>query len=80
VRIFYVVPGYFWLMGLTLGASMLRCVSGFLEFLPGLFLVFTDAEMDPMFAPTERGEALIWDYPTTVFDFKIGVDYTSAPF
>jgi hypothetical protein len=80
VRIAYALPGYFWLLGITWGASVLRCVAGFLEFIPGLFLVFTDAEMDPMFSPVERGEAVIWDYPTTVMDFKVGVDYTAAPF
>lgn len=80
VKVAYAVPGYFWLLGLTWGASMLRCFAGFLEFIPGLFLVFTDAEMDPMFAPTERGEGVIWDYPNAVFSFKLGVDYSSAPF
>lgn len=80
VRVAYALPGYLWLVGLFMGASVLRCFSGFLEFIPGLFLVFTDAEMDPMFAPVERGEAVIWDYPTAVMDFKIGMDYTAAPF
>jgi hypothetical protein len=80
VRVAYAVPGYLWLLGLTWGASMLRCFAGFLEFLPGLFLVFTDAELDPMFAPSERGEGVIWDYPSTVMDFKLGLDYTSTPF
>jgi len=80
VKIAYAVPGYFWILGLTWGASVLRCFAGFLEFLPGLFLVFTDAELDPMFAPTERGEGVIWDYPNDVFSFKLGVDYSSAPF
>jgi hypothetical protein len=80
VRWFYAVPGYFWLLGLTLAASMLRLVAGVLEFLPGLVLLFTDAEMDPLFAPSDSGESVIWDYPTTVFDFKLGIDYTAAPF
>ena len=80
VKVAYAVPGYLWLVGLTLGASVLRCVAGFLEFIPGVFLVFTNNEMDPMFAPVERGEAVLWDYPTAVIDFKIGIDYTAAPF
>lgn len=79
VKVAYAVPGYLWTLGLTWGASMLRCFAGFLEFIPGLFLVFTDAEMSPMFAPTERAEGVIWDYPSRVMDFKLGVDYTSAP-
>ncbi len=80
VRVFWVVPGYIWLLGLHLGASVLRTLAGVFELLPGLVLLFTDAEMDPLFAPSEKSEAVIWDYPTTVFDFKLGVDYTAAPF
>ena len=80
VRWFYAVPGYFWLLALTAGASVLRLLAGALEFLPGLVLLFTSAEMDPLFAPSEGGEAVIWDYPTTVMDFKLGIDYTAAPF
>ena len=44
VRWFYAVPGYFWLLGLTVAASVLRVVAGALEFLPGLVLLFTDGE------------------------------------
>ena len=80
VRWFYAVPAYFWLLGLTVGASVLRLLAGGLEFLPGLVLLFTSAEMDALFAPAEGGEAVIWDYPTTVMDFKLGIDYTAAPF
>jgi hypothetical protein len=80
VRWFYAVPGYFWLVALTAGASVLRVLAGALEFLPGLILLFTSAEMDPLFAPSDSGEGVIWDYPTTVMDFKLGIDYTAAPF
>ena len=80
VRWFYAVPAYFWLVGLTLAASVLRLVAGGLEFFPGLVLLFTSAEMDPLFYPSDGGTAVIWDYPTTVFDFKLGIDYTAAPF
>ena len=80
VQIFYAVPGYLWLTGLHAGASVLRTLSGALELLPGLALVFTDAELDPIFDPTDRGEAVLLDYGTPVIDVKIGVDYTAAPF
>jgi hypothetical protein len=80
VRVFYFLPGYVWLVGIHAAASVLRTLAGIFELLPGLVLVFTDAEMDPMFAPSEKSEGVIWDFPTTVMDFKIGLDYTAAPF
>lgn len=79
VRVFYVVPGFVFLTSLFLMSSVLREISGVLEFIPGLGLVFTNSEMDPIFDPVERGAALL-DYPTAVMDVKIGVDYTAAPF
>ncbi len=79
VQIFYAAPGYIWLTSLFTFASVLRTVSGVLEIPPGLVLLFSDADMDPIFDPSDRGEALL-DYPTLVFDFKVGVDYTAAPF
>ena len=81
VRIGYAIPGYFWLTGLHAGASILRGVAGALELLPGMVLLFLpETEMDPLFDPVDKGEAVIFDYPTAVMDFKIGVDYTAAPF
>jgi len=78
VRIAYALPGYFWLTGLTAGASVLRLLAGAFELLPGMLLLFTDAELDPLFEPGER-EAALLDQPTPVIDIRIGVDYTAAP-
>ena len=80
VRLFWAIPGYIWVTGLTIGASVLRAIAGAFELVPGLVLVFTDAELDPLFDPVEKGEGLIWDRPTPVMDIRLGVDYTSAPF
>ncbi len=81
VRVFYAVPGYVWLFALHLGASALRTTSGLLELIPGLVLLpFKDTELDPLFAPADRGEAIIWDFPNAVMDVRLGIDYTAAPF
>ena len=80
VRYAYAVPGYLWLTGLHAGASVLRLLSGAFELFPGMVLAFTDAEMDPLFTPVEKSEAVVWDRPGKIMDIKLGVDYTSAPF
>lgn len=74
VRVFYFLPGLFWNTGLYMGAAMLRGVAGVLEFLPGLGLFFFDAELDPLFPPPERNEALV-DIETPVMYVKFGVHY-----
>lgn len=65
VRIVYTLPGYVWLVGLNVGASILRGVAGALELVPGVILLFfPNQTMDPLFAPVERAPALIqWDNP-----------------
>lgn len=78
VRIGYVVPGYLWLTGLTAGGSILRLLAGAFELLPGIPLLFTDAELSPLFDPAEKGEGRILDQPTPVMDIKIGLDYTGG--
>lgn len=78
VRYFYPPFGFVWLTGVQLGASVLRGISGALEFPVGLALLPFDVEMPPLFDPAERGEALV-DQDTPVIHFKIGIDYTSPP-
>lgn len=77
VRVAYVVPGYIFLTGMQLGASTIRAISGVLEFLPGLGLLFFDTDMDPLYDPVENSEALV-DYDTRFLNMKFGIDYTGA--
>jgi len=79
VRVAYYVPGYFWMVGVQVGSSAIRGLTGMLEFLPGLFLLPFDADLDPLFDPVERGEALIeWGNP--VMDVKFGINYQRPAF
>jgi len=77
VRVFYAVPGYIFLTGVQAGAGTIRAITGVLEFLPGLGLLFFDNDLDPLYDPVERGEALV-DYDTRFLNVKFGIDYTGA--
>ncbi len=79
VRIVYPIPGYVWLMGVTIGGGVIREVTGLLELIPGLGLVFLEADLHPLFAPVERGEALV-DVETDFLNVKFGMNYTSVPY
>lgn len=79
VRIVYPIPGFFWVTGVTIGGGVLREITGLIELIPGLGLVFMEADLDPLFAPVERGEALV-DVETTVLNIKFGMNYTSIPY
>jgi hypothetical protein len=79
VRVFYVVPGYAWNMGVNFGASAVRMISGLLELVPGVLLLPFDADMDPLFAPGEKANALV-DIETPPLYVKFGIDYTSVPY
>ena len=77
VRIVYPIPGYVWMVGLQLGGSVIREVSGLLELLPGLGLLFFETDLDPLYDPVERGDALV-DIETRPLNIKFGIGYTSA--
>lgn len=77
VRYAYAAPGYVWMMMLFAGTSALRGVAGVLETVPGIGLAFTDSEMEPIFAPVERSQALI-DHDTEFIYWRIGVDYSQV--
>jgi hypothetical protein len=79
VRIVYPLPGYVWTTGVELGGGILREVTGLIELLPGLGLVFFEADLDPQYAPVERGEALV-DLETPPLNVKFGMNYTSVPY
>ena len=77
VRVAYAVPGYIFMTGLNIGASVLRGVTGLLEFLPGLVLVFIDADMTPLYVPVEDNKALV-NWQNDVFPVKFGIDYATS--
>ena len=79
VRLAYVPMGVMWNTGIQTMAAVIREITGLIEFVPGLLVLFLDADLDPIYAPVERGNALM-DYETPVIRLKMGVDYTTVPF
>ena len=77
-RIVFPIPGYIWILGVQIGGGAIREIAGLLELVPGLGLVFFDADLDPLFGPVERNEALV-DLETAPFDIKFGVNYVASP-
>jgi hypothetical protein len=78
VRIVFPIPGYVWILGVQIGGGALREIAGLLELVPGLGLLFFDADLDPLFDPAERNEALV-DLETPPLKFKFGVNYVASP-
>ena len=79
VRLVYPVPGFAWNTGLQIGAGAIRTLAGLLELVPGLVLLPFEADMDPLFTPATKAEALV-DIETAPIDVKFGVDYTSLAY
>jgi hypothetical protein len=92
VRVVYAAPGYVWLTGVQVGASVLRGVAGALELVPGVFLMPFETDIDPLFDPADRGAALVelenplaensvvrW-IPLVTWNVRFGVTYTSAEY
>lgn len=79
VRVAYVPMGFAWNGGVQAFGAITREISGLIELLPGIGLAFFDADMDPLFAPVERGNALL-SVESDIFPVKIGVDYMTVPF
>ena len=77
VRVAYTVPGFAWVTFVQLGSACLRGLTGVLEFVPGLGLVFFEADLDPLFDPVEDNEALV-DFENGIYDLKFGVGYTGS--
>ncbi len=75
VRYAYFVPGYFWMTGVQIGASVLRGITGGLELLPGLILLpFPKSDLDPLFDPVENSQGLV-EWENGVIDVKFGITY-----
>ena len=79
VRVAYVPAGVGWNTGNQALAAIIREITGLIEFVPGLLVFPLEADLDPLFAPVERGNALV-DVETPALRFKLGVDYTTIPF
>jgi hypothetical protein len=79
VRVAYTVPGYFWNVMCNFGGGLIRTITGVIELPTGLVLLFSDAEMEPLFDPVEDNEGLItFDQFEDVYRVKMGVDYTTG--
>jgi hypothetical protein len=78
VRVFYALPGFAWNTGVQGMAAVVREITGLIEFVPGLGLLFFDTDLAPLFAPVERGDALL-DVETPPLRIKLGVDYITVP-
>jgi hypothetical protein len=74
VRLAYAVPGVAWNTAYVMGGAVLRSFSGLLEIVPGIILIPFEADMDPIYAPVERADALIWEEFDT-FTLKVGINY-----
>jgi hypothetical protein len=77
-RIVFPIPGYLWILGVQIGGGALREIAGLLELVPGLGLLFFDADLDPLYGPIERNEALV-DLETPPLKIKFGVNYVASP-
>ena len=77
VKIVYPVPGFAFVTMVQAGTAVLRGVTGVLEFLPGLGLLFFETDLDPIFDAADDSEALV-DFETVVYHFKFGISYTST--
>jgi hypothetical protein len=74
VRVVYLLPGVAWNTTLQAGSGIIRCMTGVIEFLPGLGLLPFEADLDPLFAPPEKADALV-EKETPILDVKFGVNY-----
>ncbi len=76
VRIAFIIPGIAWNGAMCMAGGVLRTLTGVIELIPGLILLPFEADLDTLFAPPTRADALI-DEETAILDIKIGVDYVS---
>jgi hypothetical protein len=74
VRVAYAVPGVVWNSMMEMSGGALRTFTGVLELIPGIVLLPFETDLDPLFAPVERSDALI-DEEYDFISIKIGVNY-----
>ncbi len=78
VRIVFPVPGYAWILGVQIGGGAIREIAGLLELVPGLGLLFFDADLESLYDLVERNDALV-DWETPPLNIKFGVNYVASP-
>jgi hypothetical protein len=78
VRIAYTLPGFIWNTGVGLGSGGIRIIAGALELIPGIILLPFRTDIDAIFAPGEKANALI-DYDTPPLNIKWGIFYMDTP-
>jgi hypothetical protein len=79
VRVAYAVPGYAWNVMCNFGGGVIRSITGLMELPAGLVLLFSDADMEPLFDPAEDNSALLtFDEYEDIYRVKLGVDYTTG--
>ncbi|MCZ6784924.1 MAG: hypothetical protein O7G30_16620 [Proteobacteria bacterium] len=74
VRVAYTVPGYLWMLGVQVGASSVRTITGALQLIPGIFLLPFEADLDPLYDPVDNSSALV-EWENGVIDVKFGIAY-----
>jgi len=74
VRVAYALPGVVWNSAMCMGGGVLRLISGIIEFVPGLVLLPFEADMDPIFAPVDKSDSLVWEDIGQV-EIKAGINY-----
>lgn len=79
VRIAYTVPGYFWATGTNMGASVLRGVSGLIQFIPGILLYAFETDMEPLMDPIDDGDGLV-DTDLPFMTVKFGINFMRASY
>jgi hypothetical protein len=79
VRVAYVVPGYLWNVMANFGGGVIRSITGLIELPAGLVLLFSDADMEPLFDPAEDNEGLLtYDEYEDIYRVKMGINYSGG--
>ncbi len=79
VRAFYPLPAFAFALGVNVGASVIRLVTGLLEFGPAIPLLFFETDLDPLFNPIQDAAALV-EYENDVFPVRFGINYTVSDY
>jgi len=79
VRVAYIIPGYAWNVMANFGGGVIRSLTGLMELPAGLVLLFSDADMEPLFDPAEDNEGLLtYDEYEDIYRVKVGINYAGG--
>jgi hypothetical protein len=79
VRMVYTVPGFIWNTMANFGGGLIRTLTGVMELPVGAVLLFTDAEMEPLFDPVEDNDSLVlYDDYEDIYRVKFGTHYSGG--